>query len=103
MLPAMVQLSRNSAHDALPVHPEVLLRYLVSLVGLLASDTCGKRLSRIKSWHVYHQVPRSIDTNFAKPVLAACKLQAPLGKPPRDPVLVEDMEVIMDGLDFNFQ
>lgn len=83
------------------VDPEVLLQYLASLVGRLASDTCNKWLSNIKSWHAYRQIPWMIDVNVTKPVLAVCKSQASPGKPSRHPVLIEDMEVIMDGPDFS--
>ncbi|GJF00778.1 hypothetical protein PsYK624_170790 [Phanerochaete sordida] len=85
-----------------PAQPLLVQAFLASLVGGYSGSAVSNYLNGLHTWHTIHGVDWLLATTDLKPFLAAAKriaVDVGIGKPPRSPYTVSDLEAICAQLD----
>lgn len=83
-----------------PISQSLLEVFATSLVGTYSRSVVENAVAAVRAWHSVHGVPWVVNADGLKAVYRAARLEAPLCRPPREPIRPELIERIAHTLDW---
>ncbi|PPQ84481.1 hypothetical protein CVT24_012455 [Panaeolus cyanescens] len=83
----------------MPAHPDLVAAFVASAAGSVSGSTIKAWLSGLRAWHIFNKAPWSEDEFLSLVRTASKKIGQPKKRPPRAPVSLRHLELLLDSLD----